>query len=71
MTVEFGNIFNRSNTTKKHIPNNICTAIEKAIVSIMGTNSKSELDVRSWIAFLTGVRNECKYDGCFHESSSW
>ena len=72
MAAELGNIFNCANTKRKHIPQN-SAATDKSLVPILafylGTKNKSELDDRSWIRVLTGVKNERKYDGCLHETA--
>ena len=59
LTLE-GSLFQRVGTaTKKLVP---------ILVLTLGIKGKSELDDRSWTCFLTGVSNECKYDGCLQES---
>ena len=45
------------------------TILVPILVLTLGTKSKSELDDRSWTGFLTELRNECKGDGCLHESA--
>ena len=68
MRVEFGNIFNWTNTKMKHIPKRRCSCLKSpsphlTVVLTQGTNIKSELNDKSWKGFLTRISNVGKYDG--------
>ena len=47
MTTKFSYIFDWSNTRRKHIPK-----VSPKICIDLGTNSKSELDDKSWVCFV-------------------
>ena len=49
---------------------NYKNALIPILVLILGTRSKSPPDGQSWTGFLRGINDECKYDGCLHESAS-